>query len=157
MKRHWEVDELIEYWTLLPNEETLLGNKTGANRLGFAILLKFFQLEVKFPKDYSDIPKPIVVHLAKQVGVSWEEFNAYDWQGRSIKYHRSQIRTFLGFRIANSSDAKEVASWLLEQVLGYEQDIEHLEALVTQKFRSWRIEPPTQPRINRLIRSALRT
>lgn len=32
-----------------------------------------------------------------------------------------------------------------------------MEALVTQKFRSWRIEPPTQLRINRLIRSALRT
>lgn len=80
-------------------------------------MLKFFQLEVKFPKDYSDIPKSIVVHLAKQVGVSWEEFNVYDWQGRSIKYHRSQNRTFLGFRIANSSDAKEVASWLLEQVI----------------------------------------
>ena len=45
----------------------------------------------------------------------------------------------------------------MEQVLGYEQDIEHLEALVIQKFRSLRIEPPTQLRINRLIRSALRT
>jgi hypothetical protein len=24
MKRHWEVDELIEHWTLLPDEEALL-------------------------------------------------------------------------------------------------------------------------------------
>ena len=99
MKRHWEVDELIEYWTLLPDEEALLGNKTGANRLGFAILLKFFQLEVRFPQDIRDIPKPIVVHLSKQVGVPIEEYHAYDWQGRSIKYHRAEIRSFLGFQM----------------------------------------------------------
>ncbi len=157
MKRHWEVDELIEYWTLLPDEEELLENKIGANRLGFAILLKFFQLEVKFPQQLSDIPKLIIDHLAKQVGVSSEEYKDYDWQGRNIKYHRSQIRSFLGFRKATIADVKEMTSWLLEQVLGHEQDIEHLEALVIQGFRTQRIEPPTKLRINRLIRSALRT
>ena len=157
MKRHWEVDELIEYWTLLPQEEALLGNKTGANRLGFAILLKFFQLEVRFPEHFRDIPKPVVVHLAKQVGVPSEEYHAYDWQGRNIKYHRAQIRSFLGFGKATVSDAKEMANWLVEQVLGQEQDVEHLEAVVIQRFRSQRIEPPTNLRINRLIRSALRT
>ncbi|MGA7954423.1 MAG: Tn3 family transposase [Gloeobacterales cyanobacterium] len=157
MKRTWEVSELIEYWTLLPDEEALLGNKTGANRLGFAVLLKFFQLEVRFPQQNSDVPKPIVAHLAKQVGVPSEEYNAYDWQGRNIKYHRSQIRTFLGFRKAGVSDAKEMANWLLEQVLGHEQDVSHIEALVIQRFRAQCIEPPTNLRINRLIRSALRT
>lgn len=157
MKRHWEVDELIEYWTLLPDEETLLGNKTGANRLGFAILLKFFQLEVRFPQHIRDIPKSVVVHLSKQVGVPSKEYHAYDWQGRSIKYHRAEIRSFLGFRKATVSDAQEMANWLLEQVLGHEQDVQHLEAVVIQRFRSQRIEPPTNLRINRLIRSALRT
>ncbi|WP_414589575.1 hypothetical protein [Scytonema sp. PCC 10023] len=34
MKRYWEIDELIEHWTLLPNEITMLANKSGANRLG---------------------------------------------------------------------------------------------------------------------------
>lgn len=63
----------------------------------------------------------------------------------------------MGFRKAAVSDAKEMANWLLEHVLGHEQDIEHLEAVVIQQFRSQRIEPPTKLRINRLIRSALRT
>ncbi|MBW4430957.1 MAG: DUF4158 domain-containing protein [Pelatocladus maniniholoensis HA4357-MV3] len=68
MKRHWEVDELIEHWTLLPNEITMLANKTGANRLGFAVLLKFFQYETKFPSSHSDIPSTVVDYIAKQVG-----------------------------------------------------------------------------------------
>jgi len=49
MKRHWETEELIEHWTLHVEELALLGNKTGATRRGFAVLLKFFQKEVRFP------------------------------------------------------------------------------------------------------------
>ena len=56
MKRHWEIDELVEHWTLLPRETELLTNKTGATRLGFAVLLKFFQLEAYFPQQASDVP-----------------------------------------------------------------------------------------------------
>jgi hypothetical protein len=56
MKRHWETDELVEHWTLLPRETELLTNKTGATRLGFAVLLKFFQLEAYFPQQATDVP-----------------------------------------------------------------------------------------------------
>lgn len=41
--------ELARYWTLSPDERELLGNKTGAIRLNFAILLKAFQFEGRFP------------------------------------------------------------------------------------------------------------
>ena len=50
MKRNWELYELVEQFTLLPVEISLLGNKSGANRLGFALLLKFFQVEARFPR-----------------------------------------------------------------------------------------------------------
>jgi hypothetical protein len=43
MKRQWETEELIEHWTLHVEELALLGNKSGATRRGFAVLLKFFQ------------------------------------------------------------------------------------------------------------------
>jgi hypothetical protein len=55
MKRNWELDDLIEHFTLLPNELSLLGNKTGSTRLGFGVLLKFFQYEARFPNNTSDI------------------------------------------------------------------------------------------------------
>lgn len=44
-----EVEELIGSWTLLQDDRELLANKTGATRLGFAPLLKFFELEARFP------------------------------------------------------------------------------------------------------------
>jgi hypothetical protein len=50
MKRQWETEELVEHWTLDVEDRTLLDNKTGATRLGFAVLLKFFRREGRFPQ-----------------------------------------------------------------------------------------------------------
>ncbi len=36
-------EELIAAWTLLDGEWELVGNKTGATRLGFSLILKFFE------------------------------------------------------------------------------------------------------------------
>ena len=53
MKRNWTTEELVEYWTLLLNEIDLLENKTGATRLGFAVLLKFYQLEARYARAFA--------------------------------------------------------------------------------------------------------
>ena len=49
MKRAWETDELIEHWTMTADDLALLEKKTGHTRLGFALLLKAFQYEGRFP------------------------------------------------------------------------------------------------------------
>ncbi|MEU7642323.1 MULTISPECIES: hypothetical protein [unclassified Streptomyces] len=45
-----EPEDLVEVWTLLEDEAVRLRNKTGANRLGLALLLKFFEVEARFPR-----------------------------------------------------------------------------------------------------------
>ncbi|MFC7442041.1 hypothetical protein [Laceyella putida] len=49
MKRNWNHDELLKHFGLVPVEKQLIGNKTGASRLGFTVLLKYFQQEARFP------------------------------------------------------------------------------------------------------------
>ncbi|WP_084080829.1 DUF4158 domain-containing protein [Edaphobacter aggregans] len=49
--RDWTQDELIEHWTLAPSELVLLMNKSGPGRVGFALLLKFFQANGRFPSN----------------------------------------------------------------------------------------------------------
>jgi len=49
MKRRWNPTELDAYWSLTPDESVQLRTKTGATRLGFALLLKSFLLEGRFP------------------------------------------------------------------------------------------------------------
>jgi Domain of unknown function (DUF4158) len=115
VKRRWETDELVDHWTVLPAELALLANKTGATRLGFAVLLKSFQLDARFPQRKQDVPGAVVVFVAKQVGVAPEEFLQYQWRGRTIEYHRAQIRAALGFRQATEQDEAALAAWLAER------------------------------------------
>ncbi|MFF4085057.1 hypothetical protein ACFYZN_37485 [Streptomyces sp. NPDC001777] len=37
MRQEWEPEDLIEVWTLLEEDQERLRNKSGANRLGFAL------------------------------------------------------------------------------------------------------------------------
>ncbi|GAA3466566.1 hypothetical protein [Nonomuraea roseola] len=38
----------------------LVGNKTGATRLGFGLLLKFFEKEGRFPRHAGEVPRAAV-------------------------------------------------------------------------------------------------
>jgi hypothetical protein len=76
VKRLWDDDELTIEWTLQPSDQPLLANKTGATQY--------------------EVPAAVVTHLPSQVGVPAETYVASDWRGRTIKYHRVQIRTGLG-------------------------------------------------------------
>jgi hypothetical protein len=60
----------VEHFTLLPDESTLLDNKSGANRLGFALLLKFFQMEARFPSSRQEVPTQVVSYIARQLDLS---------------------------------------------------------------------------------------
>lgn len=70
MKRNWNEDELLEHFVVVPIERKLIGNKTGASRLGFAVLLKYFQQEARFPSKKQDIPKVVVEFIAHQLEIS---------------------------------------------------------------------------------------
>src|SRR5947208_10102427 len=99
MKRQWTDEELEAHFTLHSAELDLVGDsKTDHNLLGFAVLLKYFQYEGRFPSHKQDIPAVVTRHIARQLGVATEELLAYDFDGRMIKHHRGAIRTFLGFR-----------------------------------------------------------
>ena len=98
MKRNWEMEELVDNFILLPHELQLIGNKTAENRLGFCVLFKFFQREARFPSNKSEVSKPVIQFIAKQLDVSSELFEKYDMTHRNAFYHMAQIREFFGFR-----------------------------------------------------------
>ena len=75
--------------------------------------------------------------------------------GRTIKYHRAQIREFLGFREATVEDGEALVAWLDEHVLPEDQHLDHLHGKVLDRCRALHLEPPTPERIDRLVRSAL--
>jgi len=56
MRMGWSDDDLVAMWTLVGEDWSLVGNKTGATRLGFAVLLKFFEIEARFPRSAEEVP-----------------------------------------------------------------------------------------------------
>lgn len=111
MRREWELEDLIECWTLDEAETGLLANKTGATRLAFAVILKYFEREARFPRR-EDIPTAAVEFMAGQVKVDPGLFGEYRWSGSTIEYHRAQIREFHGFREPTVGDEDKLIFWL---------------------------------------------
>lgn len=154
MKRNWELDELIDYFILIPDEQELTQLKRGNTKLGFAVMFKFFQYEARFPHSKSEIPKTVIEYIAKQLEMNPDIFSEYDWTGRTITYHRSEIRTYFGFREATLQDVDLMTDWLCKHVLHHSHEFNHIEDKLYQQYRELKIVPPTPDRVERLIRSA---
>ena len=158
MKRAWTETELEEHWTLDSAEQELLRPvRTDKNRLGFALQLKFFQLESRFPKRKQDLPVIVLNHIAQQIEVGPGIFANYPWEGRTRARHRTSIRQYLGFRETRVQDAKALSAWMAEDVLPHQRNELALRETVYVRCQDLGLEPPSPKRIERLIRSAMRT
>jgi PAS domain S-box-containing protein len=87
VKRHWSDEELAECWSVSPEELEMLPNRSDHNRLGFAVLLKFFEIEGRFPTSPDEVPAAAVNCLASQLDLSPTILARYDWTGCIYKRH----------------------------------------------------------------------
>jgi hypothetical protein len=153
VKRNWSDEELTEQWLLSVEELALLPNRVEHNRFGFAVQLKFFEIEGRFPRSPREIPAAALRSLANQLGLSINTFQKYDWRGRARKDHRAAIRAYLGFRPFTATDAAKLDDWLWQEVVSFDQNEQRLTEAVLDWCRDHRIEPPSPKRIERQIRS----
>ncbi|TIH32270.1 Tn3 family transposase [Subtercola vilae] len=151
-----DVDELVEFWTLLEVDRELLIGKRGATALGFALLLKHYSRHGRFPRGRSDMHDVVIDFVARQVGVDGSVVGSYAWSGSTIEYHRAQIRAHLGFRVATVADQEVGTAWLAVNVAHAERRPERVREELLAHFRAQHIEPPTPGRVLRIVRSALR-
>ena len=155
MGRELSAEQLAEQWTLDPTDWEWLANKTGATRLGFSALLKFFAAEGRFPRNREELPQSAVHFLAQQVRVPAAAWQEYRWEGRTFEYHRAQVRSALGFREPTAVDAEVLLAWLREHLLARERNLDRLKEAVAARCRELRIEPFAPDRVERLVRSAI--
>ena len=156
MKRKWENHELIEHWTLEDEEQQLIGKKRGVNRLGFALLLKFFQLKGRFPEKQYEIPRVVRSFVSEQLGLQEERYQQYNWQGRVIKRHRVEIRQLYGFHRMGTHEFDSLRQWLVDEVIPQAVNGRRVNALLYGQLRTQQIEPPTYKQVERLVNSAHR-
>lgn len=127
MRQEWSPEELLANWTLVDGDWDLVANKSGATRLGFSLLLKFFELEGRFPDVLEEVPPTAVEYVAGLVKVPATDFAKCTLVGRTAEYHRKQIREALGFRPSTVADEKALAEWLAVEVCPVElvEDRQH--------------------------------
>jgi len=155
MKQDWHPEELDRYWTLSAEERNLLGNKTGATRLGFAVLLKSFQFDGRFPDRRDGVSAAILTHLSNQTGASAEAYWEEEWNERTQRHQRAQIREHCNFKFFHAEDEAGFLSWLMEQVVSPNPDAEALKIAAYEYLRNLRMEPPPTERLRRLLRQAV--
>ncbi|CAK8741211.1 hypothetical protein SODG_004622 [Sodalis praecaptivus] len=83
-------------WRLLAEELSLLPGMTDTGRLGFAIQLKFRQVQGHYPESLNDFPSGVVHAIARQIGCTSVSLENYPLQGRQAQRHRQNIRRYLG-------------------------------------------------------------
>jgi Domain of unknown function (DUF4158) len=95
--------------------------------------------------------------MAKQLGGEPTAISDYDWQGQTGKRYRGRLRTALSIRPATADDFKAVETWLREHAVPWDHHLRHLQDAVLEWYRRRRLESPTAGRIERLVRSTVRT
>ena len=124
------------------------------NGLGFAVLLKYFQLENHYPKHIKFIDPLMLNTIANQLNISSTIINNFDWEGRSTERFRREIREFLGYREATQSDIQNLKLWLSKNVFpNAVKKSQRIEYAYTY-FRENKIEPFTSKELERHIGSA---
>jgi len=71
------------------------------NQLAFAVMLKFFEINQRFPSQQDDI---VVLISAIAFQLDCEEISKLDTSNRSYKRFRLEIRSQFGFRLATNAD-----------------------------------------------------
>ncbi|MEU9984064.1 Tn3 family transposase [Streptomyces sp. NPDC050856] len=131
-------------------------NKSGATRLGFALLLKFFEVEARFPESAKEVPAAAVEYVAQQVKVPAGAWAEYDWQSKAIQRHRGEIRAAYGFRANTEEDQDRLAAWLATELCPVELSRDRLAAAVVARCRNDHVEPPAPGQVRRLVGKAVK-
>jgi len=95
-----------------------------------------------------------VEFVSGQVKVDAALFAEYSWSGRTIEYHRAQIREFHQFREPTVGDEDKLIAWLAGDMCTVETTRDRLRGALLARCRAERIEPPKPVRLERLLGAA---
>lgn len=143
MKQQLNINEEIEAFMLNPQELALVTSKHKTTRVGFAVLLKYFQLEYHFPSVKSEVPKNMLHFIAKQLQLPLELYSSYQFDSRTTHRHKQEILHFFGFKEEQDEDREFIQTWLYNRVYEYNLDATLLKKQLYVKYRTEKIVAPS--------------
>ena len=141
----------------LDSEELQLvqANNTEKNRLAFAIMLKFLQINGRYPTKKDTIEPVMLFSLAHQLKVSAHLFEPIHLENRTAERFRQKIREFLGYKVATLPDAEKLITCLIEQAGKGPYTMSQYREKAHQFHKEQKIEPFSPKKIDRYVRSAI--
>src|SRR6266481_6483974 len=83
--------------------------------------------------------------------------NGFNMSGKAVPLSTIALRSVRSWAFARRAwrNGEALAAWLSEHVLNQDRQMDRLKATLMERCRSLHIEPPTQDRMDRLVRSAI--
>ena len=114
-------------------------------------MLKFYEIEGRFPAYREEVPQAAVDYLASLVKVEPARLAKYSWRGRTIEYHRAQIRRVCGTRPPTEDDEDRWARWSAEETCPTETNRDRLATALRRRCHSEKVEPPSTGQVERMV------
>lgn len=143
-------------WILDSEELAFIQAKKSSSPLAFALMLKFFQFENRYPAgaDIQNLSPEIITDLSNQLCVSQQNIDQFDWVGRSSERFRKAIRDFLGFRKPTVSDGDKLIQWLMKNHLSAVPTLSQCRVFAITYLRRKKIESFSTNELDRYIHAA---
>jgi len=155
-QKSYSHEELIEHFMLNEAEREFIVQFRGEDkRHGAAILLKSLQHLGYFPREVSGIPIEVRLFIAEKLGLSGDLSMQYPWDSRTLGYHLASIRQYTGFQFPEAQDKVELEDWLRQEGTFEAITFADLFESAVQRFRSLRIELPSDKELQRIVNSSL--
>jgi TnpA family transposase len=141
---------LVRHYTLSAEDLAHVDQKRGAhNRLGFCVQLCLLRFPGRALAPGERVPKGMLRHIAAQVGVEPEAFEAYAERENTRREHLAEIERLFGYQPFSEAAQRELAEWLLPTALGTGSGVALVTALV-EELRERKIVMPALSTVERL-------
>ncbi len=144
-------DELAQYWSLTPQDLTVISECRGPDhRRRFALQLCVLLNQGHFLEDYRHAPIKIVNHLSRQLGLAPVLFLDRPGRTQTERAQSLRIRRHLGIRNFDRQVAADLRAWLRPAALEGRTATE-LAARAQDKLRDWHVMLPAASTLERLV------
>lgn len=143
-----------ELFALDSEELRFTQQKHFKTKLQFAVMLKFFRLENRFPANSDLVSPDLIQFISTQLSINSKMVENVDWENRTSQRFRQEIRDFLGYRKASIEDSEKLSAWLIEHTLPKAPTIPQACERANQFFRENKLESFTPRELERYVRSA---
>lgn len=147
----------VSYAITLDSEELEFTKRkfVPENQLAFAVMLKFFQAEGRFPIGDKEISKDIIKSIANQLGFNDTQCSIFNLSDRTTKRIRQEIRKLLELSEPTIADVDRLKYWMMKEVLPSSPTFTQCQYYARQFFKKYRLKSFTQKQVDRHIRSAM--